>query len=259
MKWFAIIFLSFLSLKGWTQIDPPKKEIIDNVQFWTSINSTTRLSNRWGVMGDFHIRRSEFIQNPNFYFLRLGAVYWGSDQLTLAGGIAHLWLANNFEGQYEFAGEKRIYQQVQWREKLNNFSFLFRIRNEQRWHEVLDENAKVDRVRFSNRVRFLFSTSYKLFKNDNLPKLVLADEMHIHFGKEIIYNTFDQNRLFLGLNQRINKTLSFDLGYMMVYQQKYSGFQYDLNHTIRWFFYYTPDLRKNKKEGIDHYPILGDE
>ena len=57
-------------------------------------------------------------------------------------------------------------------------------------------------------------------------------------------NTFDQNRLFAGIKQRLAPAWSFDLGYMLVYQQKSTGYQYDLNHTLRWFFYVTPDLRK---------------
>jgi hypothetical protein len=37
-----------------------------------------------------------------------------------------------------------------------------------------------------------------------------------------------------------------ELGYMLAYQQKSSGYQYDLNHTLRWFFYFTPDFSKSK-------------
>ena len=43
---------------------------------------------------------------------------------------------------------------------------------------------------------------------------------------------------------------------MLVYQQKASGYQYDLNHTLRWFFYFTPDLRKVKSS---HHPTSGEE
>ena len=47
---------------------------------------------------------------------------------------------------------------------------------------------------------------------------------------------------------------------MAVFQQKYSGYQYDLNHTIRLFFYLSPDLRKkNKSEELPHYPVGGIE
>ena len=48
------------------------------------------------------------------------------------------------------------------------------------------------------------------------------------------------------MKQTLSRSWSFDLGYMLVYQQKASGYQYDLNHTLRWFFYFSPDYRKTK-------------
>ena len=234
-----------------------EKEVDHQVQFWTSINSTMRLYNHWGVMGDFHIRRSDVIKDPNFYFVRVGGVYWINDKISLAGGGALLWLAQTQEEWNYFSLEKRIFQQLLWRSVNGKARFLQRVRIEQRWHTINNLNGSVDRVRFSNRLRFLFSASIKIFEKETAPRLVLADEVLIHFGPEIVYNTFDQNRFFVGFNQRINKNLVFDYGYMAVFQQKYSGYQYDLNHTIRLFFYYSPDFRKKREEELPHYPVSG--
>ncbi len=55
-----------------------------------------------------------------------------------------------------------------------------------------------------------------------------------------------QDSVFLGVKHALGRSWSFDLGYMLVYQQKPSGYQYDLDHTLRWIFYFTPDLRKAK-------------
>lgn len=238
-----------------------EKEIDNQVQFWTSINSTWRFSDHWGAMGDFHIRRDDFIKDPNFYFIRAGGVYWLNDKMSVAGGAAALWLASPaLDGGFDYALEKRIYQQFLWRSENGRTRFLQRIRNEQRWHEVLDPDGSVNRVRFSNRVRFLFSAAIRVFEDEKKPRLVLSDEILFHFGEEIVYNTFDQNRLFVGMTHRLNKEWSFDFGYMAVFQQKYSGYQYNLNHTIRLFFYLSPDLRKkNKSEELPHYPVGGIE
>ncbi len=235
-----------------------EKEVDKNSQFWTSINSTFRMSDRWGAMADFHIRRENFIKDPNFYFLRFGGVYWLDDKFSAAGGVAGLWLATDTEAGLKYAFEKRIFQQVLWRSQIKKITFLQRIRVEQRWHEVLDRaTGEVDRVRYSNRFRFLMSASVQVFENPQLPKLVIADEIHFHTGKEIIFNTFDQNRLFVGINQRLSKSVTFDMGYMMVYQQRYSGYQYDLNNTFRLFFYFSPDWRK--KGSLPHYAIAGEQ
>lgn len=226
--------------------------------FWTSINSTFRLSDRWGAMADFHVRRKNFIKDPNFYFFRLGGVYWLDDKFSAAGGAAGLWLATETEAGLKYALEKRTYQQILWRNEIKRITFLQRIRVEQRWHEVLNRSTgEVDRTRYSNRFRSLMSASVQLFEDKYLPKLVIADEIHFHTGKGIVYNTFDQNRLFLGINQRISKNLTFDMGYMMVYQQTYLGNAYSFMNTFRLFFYYSPDWRKKGK--LPHYSIPGEQ
>ncbi len=182
-----------------------EKEVTDQVQFWISANSTLRLSNKLGLMGDFHIKRNNFIKDPAFYFLRLGGIYWLDDKFSFAGGVAGLWLATETNKGLSFGFEKRIYQQVLWRTAIRRVVFLQRIRNEQRWHDVLNNDGSINRVRFSNRVRFLLSWNLKVFNNNELPKLVLSDEILFHFGDEIIYNTFDQNRFFIGINYGISE------------------------------------------------------
>ncbi|MEJ2005448.1 MAG: DUF2490 domain-containing protein [Cyclobacteriaceae bacterium] len=246
MKLENIMLIVALLFPGFTVLAQQQEKVInDQEQFWWSVNTTARFSDKLGMVGDFHLRRNDFLNETNFYFVRVGAVYWASDQLTLVAGYGHLWLSKDTESSnLIYQGENRIYQQVQWKSRSGRFSFLNRVRNEQRWHDVLDNEGEYVRTRFSNRVRFLASVSFRVFNNPRLPQLVVADEVHVHFGKEMIYNTFDQNRIFTGIKVPVTRDLKFDFGYMMVYQQHFDGYTYDMNHTLRWFFYYTPDFRK---------------
>ena len=109
---------------------------------------------------------------------------------------------------------------------------------------------------FSDRVRYLLSFTIPVAANPAVPAVVLSDEILVQFGSDIVLNTFDQNRLFAGIKERLSPAWTFDLGYMLVYQQKASGYQYDMNHTLRWFFYVTPDFRKVKST---HEPAGGEE
>ena len=255
--WLRTVFALIVGLK-W--LGGQDRVVYEQPQFWTSINGTMRLSQRFGLITDFHLRRNDFLNDPSFYFLRLGGAYWVDDQFSLAGGVAALWLATDTEVGTEFALERRTYQQVLWRADKQRLTFLQRIRIEQRWHQVLDPvNGSVDRIRFSNRFRLLMSAFIEAFPNPKAPRPTISNEILFHVGKEIVYNTFDQNRLFLGFNQRLGKGWSVDYGYMMVYQQRYSGFEYDLNHTFRLFFFYSPDFRKKADKELPHYPVGGIE
>jgi Protein of unknown function (DUF2490) len=104
--------------------------------------------------------------------------------------------------------------------------------------------------KITDRIRYLLSLTFPVFKNKKYPALVVSDELAIQFGKEVVYNTFEQNRLFFGIRQNLCKSISYDLGYMQVMQQKSTGYQYDKNNTFRLFFYFTPDLRKKSMAPI---------
>ena len=222
------------------------KEINEQVQFWGSLNTTTRITDKWGLAADVHVRRNDFVRDPSFYFVRVGAHFWLSEKLTLTFGYAHMWKAPACDGCETWSNENRIYEQVQYATKLGSASVLHRVRNEQRWQQEIQDDARTGETLFSDRVRYLVSFTIPVSKKPSIPSLVFSDEILVQFGKDIVLNTFDQNRLFAGIKKRMTPAWSFDLGYMMVYQQKASGYQYDLNHTLRWFFYFTPDLRKVK-------------
>jgi hypothetical protein len=221
-----------------------EKEINEQAQFWWSINSTLRLTERWGAVGDVHIRRNDFIQDPSFYFLRFGAHRWITDTLAVTLGYAHSWVAPAQEDWHTWTQEDRIYQQIQYSSRLGTVGVLHRLRNEQRWREEVVDDVQTGERELTNRVRYLFSVTIPVSVKPAVPSLVVSDEILVQFGSGVVTNTFDQNRLFAGIKQRVSRDWSFDLGYMLVYQQKASGDQYDLNHTLRWFFYWTPDFTR---------------
>jgi hypothetical protein len=229
------------------QTAPQGKSVRHQLQTWVSINSTFRLEDRWGLMADFHIRRNNFVADPSFYFVRLGPNYWIRDNMSVSAGYAHLWLAPPQDGLKTWSNEHRIYQQFVWSSRPGKVSMLQRLRNEQRWQQKIANDERTGEWRFTNRFRYLLSFTIPLSPNPKKPSLVLADEILLQAGKEVIYNPFDQNRIFIGIRQNLSRGFSYDFGYMNVFQQKYSGYEYDMNHTIRLFFYYSGGRNKQAK------------
>lgn len=213
-------------------------------QAWISMNSTWRVAGNWGFVADIHQRRNNFVSDNSFNFIRFGINYWIKDNLTVTAGYGHMWLAPTTPGYSTWADENRVYEQAQLISKVGKVSMLQRLRNEQRWQEKIVNDKETGENKFTDRIRYLLSLSIPVFKRSFYPSLVVSDELCVQFGKEVVYNTFDQNRAFIGIKQPLTKTLSFDLGYMLCLQQKATGNVYDQNRTFRWFFYYMPDLRK---------------
>jgi hypothetical protein len=235
---------------------PTEKVVNQKLQTWVSLNTVTKFSDHWGFIADAHVRWDGFVNENNFYFLRGGITYIPSALVTLTAGYAHMWLAPSDPDWSTYADENRFYQQVQLNTLVGKVSILQRVRNEQRWQEKIVDDEVTDQIRFTDRVRYLVSLNIPVFHKKTMPLLVVSDEILLQFGEEAIYNTFDQNRFFVGIKQVIDPKWSFDFGYMNVYQQKYSGIQYDMNHTIRLFFYLSTSIRKKAPSAVFYY---GDE
>jgi hypothetical protein len=239
-------FLTFIN--GYSQ-ELPEKRINENAQFWISTNNLFRVSERWALLNDIHIRRTNFMADPNFYFLRIGGQYYIKPNVRVAAGYAHLWLTA--QGNWDaFQNENRIYQQFSISQRYEKLSALFRLRLEQRFFNNVVDGTSLNDDFMVHRLRFLVSVGIP-FKKGGKTQFLLADEIHLNFGQNVVYNTFNQNRLTVGIKQKLNDHWSFDFGYMMVYQQLAVGNVYNLNHTLRLFFYGSFDFRKNKKEPFD--------
>ena len=61
-------------------------------------------------------------------------------------------------------------------------------------------------------------------------------------GKQIIYNQFDQNRIYAGLEQGLIKNISAEIGYIYWYQQRATGNQFFDRNIIRFTLLHKIDL-----------------
>ncbi len=125
------------------------------------------------------------------------------------------------------------------------------IRLEERFRrKILNENELADGYNFNWKLRYNIWYDVPFTKKGILPKsfsFVVNDEVHINFGKEIVYNYFDQNRFFAGFKYQINAHDNLQVGYMNVFQQLAAGNKYKNLNALRIFFFQNLDLRKKVK------------
>ena len=222
------------------------KQVTNYSQSWVGINSTIRLNNHWGIAADASYRSNSFFASEFYTITRLGINYWVNDNLSFTGGCGHQWNAPTVKGWHTIANENRLYQQVILTTKMSNVTFTNRLRNEERWQEKIVGDTDTHTTIFTNRVRYMLAIEIPLSSKSYLPSLLISDELCVQMGKTIVFNTFDQNRAFIGLREYFTKHLYCDLGYSLIDQEKSSGYQYDRDHLFRLFLFYNPDLRKNR-------------
>lgn len=219
------------------------KQIEQDALFWTSFQTVARTTDRLGAVAEFQLRRRDFVEDPDFYLLRLGARYWLRERLNSTLGYVHEWLAPE-PGNTTWVGEDRFYQELEYESVFGRKVLKHRFRNELRWRDVVAGDELTGDHTFTDRVRYEAAFTLPLAESPGKPALLFSNEILIQFGSGVVANTFDQERLFAGIKHRMSHDLSFDLGYMLIFHEHANGIDYDLNHALRWFFYFTPDLRR---------------
>ncbi len=124
-----------------------------------------------------------------------------------------LWIGQTFAtnsqdadpGDYE---EYRLWQQAVWSNVYNNMMVISRSR--------LEERRSFDYTELACRFRERIITSFPL---THFISLELSDEFffNLNHANWIATNTFDQNRAYIGLAQKISDSWAFGIGYMNQY------------------------------------------
>jgi hypothetical protein len=221
-----------------------QKQISHQSLFWLASVNNIRFNEHWGFTADFNYRTFDFMSHPYTYIVRGLGNYYFNENLTGGIGYGHIWTGALTTNPHPFSNEDRITEQVQLSSKKGKFSISNRWRLEQRWQQKIVNNEKTNDYNFTNRFRYAINFIYSPFKNKMLPSFTNYNELMLQFGKEVVYNTFDQLRLSFGIRQTITHQLNVDLNYMYQYQQHSSGDQYLQGNTLRLNINYNVGWKK---------------
>jgi len=229
----------------------PSKTTTHLEQVWMGYFNQTRLSNKWGFWAEAQLRTKEdFVDNLSVSILRVGATYYFTDMSKLTAGYAYV---NHFPGnnhQNISRPEHRIWQQFQWHNNYKKIRTMQWFRLEERYlRKVKNSDELASGYNFNFRMRYNFLLQVPLSSKGVQPNtfsFILNDEVHVNFGKEIVYNYFDQNRFFLGFSYQTTPSNNIQAGFMNVFQQLASGNQYRSINTIRLSYFQNIDARKKQ-------------
>lgn len=225
----------------------PAKEITDRSQVWLGYFNQTRLSNKFSLWLDLHARRTDFLDRWTTTIVRPGLTYHLSDHARFTAGYAYASHWPALESQNTVRPEHRLWQQISWGSRSRKLQLNQWVRLEERFLRKIQYDALQPGRNFNYRARYMVTLQVPL-KGDQIqpgvPFVVLNDEVHLNFGKEIVYNYFDQNRLFAGLGFQFTEALNAQLGYMRVFQQQPAGNRFFDTHALRLFVFHSLDMRR---------------
>jgi hypothetical protein len=245
MRFSAAVIIVLASLAAGAQVSKNTSSIS---QLWTGYFNQTRLSRHWGLWADLHLRTKEdFASNFSQSILRLGGTYYLTDNTKLTLGYAYVSLYPGDNHANVTQPEHRVWQQVQWHSKFPRLRLMQWIRLEEKFkHRILNNDALADGYQFNWKLRYNFLFNVPLNKKAFAPgtlSFVLNDELHVNFGREIVYNYFDQNRFFAGFSFHTTASDNLQFGYMNLFQQLPAGNSYKDIHALRIFYFHNLDLR----------------
>lgn len=242
--------LLFVLMIACSSIARGQKSVTNEEQAWFGVMNQTRFSKQWGVWLDAHLRlKDHFVGDLSQGIVRVGPTFYLNDDVRLTAAYAYVHTFPATGHANIGLPEHRPWQQVQWFMRGDKARLMQWVRLEERFRrKTLNDNALGDGYNFNWRVRYNFALflplTQKRFEPGSLQFLV-NDELFVNFGKNIVYNHFDQNRFFVGLVYQVKKQAQLHFGYMNLYQQLSSGNQFRNQHTLRLFYFHNLDFRKS--------------
>jgi hypothetical protein len=141
--------------------------------------------------------------------------------------------------------EYRGQQDITWKQDFGNFTLNQRFQVEERFFQNANKEELISGTTYFWRFRYRLQGEYSCWKKENqYLKAIVYDELMFNGGKNVVKNTFDQNRVYAALQYGVNKNTALELGYLKSFQRRASGVDYFDRDIIRFTFFHKINLDK---------------
>lgn len=236
MRKISLLFF-FFTINNYYAIAQTEKTVDHQNLIWTRYYNLLELNKKWSIHSEFDNRVFINPNAQNLFVIRVQGRYKISDQVELGSGLTYFNVATQYPDNVEFDFNKpeyRIQQDVTWKKNWDKIALNQRFQIEERFFENYDREGLTTGTTFFLRFRYRLQGEYTFWKKENqYLKAILYDEIMINAGSKIVSNTFDQNRIYAGLQYGISSAVAVELGYMNSFQQRVTGVDYFDRNIIR--------------------------
>jgi hypothetical protein len=209
---------------------------------WLGYYNTLNLRGQWSINSDFQFRTKDGFSKYSQALGRMGLTYKLHNKVSVTAGFAHFrFFINNRVSRAEW----RPWQEIMLNDELSKLKISHRIRAEQRFNESVINNLPSGTFQFNHRFRYRIDIRFPLIKSSDSERklnILFGNEVMVNAGKKIVYNYFDQNRSYAGINFEVSKKLSLQLQYIRIWQQSSSGDVLNVSDVFRFNIYNTFQL-----------------
>lgn len=231
-----------------------EKNIDHQSLFWTRYYNQLTLNSKWSIHTEFDNRVFISPFEENLFLIRMHGRYKINDNFDLGAGVSYFSVATQVpEKTNDFrTPEYRIQQDISWKQEYGSIALNQRFQVEERFIHNANTDGLKSGTSFNWRFRYRLQGEYSCWKKENqYLRAIVYDELMINAGRNIVYNTFDQNRIYAGLQYGFNKNIALELGYLNSFQQRPSGVDYFDRDIIRFTFFHKIKLKEKLKPQIN--------
>jgi hypothetical protein len=218
-----------------------KKNIDHQNLLWTRYYNQLQINDKWSIHSELDNR---IFLNPivqNLFVVRVQGRRKFSEQVELGAGFVCFSVST--QDPEVILGfnvpEYRGQQDITWKKNWSKISIVQRYQMEERFFQNFDKEGLTSGTIFFWRFRYRLQGEYTFWKKENqYLKAIVYDEIMINAGKNVVYNTLDQNRIYASLQYGISSSVAVELGYLNSFQQRASGVDYYDRNIIRFSIYH---------------------
>jgi len=158
-----------------------------------------------------HRTTDDFVKRPLQSLGRLGLSFYFTDHFRFTAGYC---LAYNYpaKGFRSSKIEHRPWQQLFLKQEYHKVQTIQILRLEERYNQEIINDQATNNYIYTNRLRYSYFVLIPFTKSGIIPKKifgVINNELFVNFGKNITYNTFDQNRFLQVLVIKLVKIVQY--------------------------------------------------
>ena len=237
-----VIALLFLLVMGSSLCaQPSRKEYNNHTVLWNKIELTEIFNSKtWGVGFDVIHRRGSALTplNPVERGLRTSARPWLHFQLGTQARFSFSPLSYHHTQSYVASdADLEVPNTYELRSSASFFHHMslmqgrlmhtWRYRLEFRNRSLVGEQDFTSFFRLRLRYRFRYMLNAPDFYTQGVLYTANSVELGLNMGRPVVYNTFNQNRIYLGLGYRFLNSARIELRYVDRLRSRASGYQFD--------------------------------
>ena len=227
------------------------KQVTHQQLVWYGYHNTLEWHSKWSVNSEIEERRFFNPDKQHQFLVRSQLKYALGENWSVGAGFAYFLQSPQSPNAKEtlVVPELRPHLQLDYRQQINKLTITHRYRAEKRFFRNTANGELAKGYNSNYRFRYRIGLEYPVASIKQQPlKLKISDEIMFNAGERIVNNSFDQNRVYGGLNYAFNKHIAVEAGYLKWFQQRASGYEYYDRDIIRLVFTHSISVGGKKKE-----------